>query len=168
MMTLEEERRAAEKWIAKHGVGSLPGQRSETGESSGRQTAGAARWRSETGGLPRQHRDNVSYDAYEGGAEQFELDNPGARWLVGTAGEPTEGELVTRSQVHHVLQLMPAEQVALLYERYLEDGGSSLAEMGKAHGVTKQAMHKRVARATRAFRELWDAHKDDDVLWDES
>jgi hypothetical protein len=166
MMTLEEERRAAEKWIAKHGVGSLPGQRSETGESSGRQHLNLGRLRDDEGGLPRKHREDISYDAYDGGAEMFEQDHPGARWLVGMGNEPTEGELVTRSQVHHVLSMMLPDQVALLYERYLEDGGSSLAQMGAAHGVSKQAMHKRVTRATRAFRELWEAHKDDDITWE--
>lgn len=161
----EKELRDAARFIAKNGVGSLPGERSETGESSGRQTVAPGRLR-ESDGLPRQHRDNLSYDAYEGGPEQFELDHPGARWLVSLGGEPSEGELVTRAKVHHVLSKLSEDQVALLYERHLEGGGSSLSEMGEAHGVSKQAMHKRVARATKAFKDAWDAYSEDDVLWE--
>jgi len=165
-VTIEEERRAAEKWIAKHGVGSLPGQRSDTGESSGRQSVGPGRLHDDDSGLPRKHREDVSYDAGYGGAAFFEEEHPNARWLVAQMSEPTEGELVTRSKVHHILSMLPKEQVELLYEWALEDGGKSFAELGAAHGVSKQAMHKRVGRAVDAFKALWDAHAEDEVLWD--
>lgn len=178
----EKERREAERFIAKHNVGSLPGQRFETGESSGRQSVAPGRLR-EVDGMPRLHRDTLSYDSYErvdrdysggdGGnnngsaAEQFEQDHPEARFItLGVAMGPLDPEeVVKRARMNHVYSFLREEQVDLLRRWGIE--GMTLQEIADEDGVSKQAVHKRLTKAKDAFQAAYAEHWNDETLTEE-
>lgn len=176
-----EDERAAEKadaarFITKEGVGNLPGKRSETGESAGRQTVGHSSNPTqadgaEAGGLPRKHRDDLSYDAYRrltedgepslGGAEAFEEDHPEARFLmVGVAiGGLDYDEMEKRARMNHVYSFLREPQVDILRKWGIE--GMTLEAIAEEEGVSKQAVHKRLTKAKAAFVLAYEAHWND-------
>lgn len=171
----ERELRQAQKFIEKHGVGNLPGKRSETGESSGRQQAGGDGdyWSSglgeaEEGDLPRRHRNTISYDSF-GGLGEYEdwlLDNgKGYTPLVGSnQPQPTLLQLEKRSRMNHVFSFLLPQHVELLYWRHVE--GMTLQEIADQEHVSRQAIHSRLKVAEREFRTQFAAHWNDDVTWE--
>lgn len=184
-MTELESERAAEKdaaaaFIAEHEVGSLPGQRSETGESSGRQTVGPGRLR-EDDGLARLHRDTLSVDGYERldhdysfssgaastPAEQFEEDHPEARFLVvaQAMGSLDYDEVEKRARMNHVYSFLAESQVDILRKWGIE--GMTLEAIATEEGVSKQAVHKRLTKAKAAFVSAYEQHWNDETLTEE-
>ncbi len=165
-----EARRAA-RFIERHGVGSLPGKRSETGESSGRQSLGhggdstVGDRQADDGGLGRKHRDPVSYDSMGGLAhyEDWLLDsNIGYLPLVGTdAPPPTVEDMERRARMHHVFSYLKAEHVFVLERKHLER--MTLQEIADEDGVSRQAIHKRLKKAEDAFRVAFVTHWNDEV-----
>lgn len=151
------EVRKAEKFVRESELGSLPGKRSETGESDGRQRVGGDHNR-EVDGLPRLHRDNLSYSQYEGGPEQFEEDHPEARFItVGAAiGALDYDEVEKRARMNHVYSFLRDEQVDLLRKWGIE--GMTLEGIAAEESVSKQAVHKRLAKAKAAFVAAFEAH----------
>jgi hypothetical protein len=167
---VEAERAATEEaaaaWAAQHQLGNLPGQRSETGESSGRQSVAPGRLRQDDG-LARQHRDPTSIDSYPGGAAQYEEDHPEARFLVVTAslGALDYDEVEKRARMNHVYSFLRDEQVDVLRKWGIE--GMTLEAIALEEGVSKQAVHKRLGKAKAAFVAAYEAHWDDDTLTEE-
>lgn len=169
-----DELREAQEFIAEHGIGNLPGQRFENGESSGRQTAGASGSYStqgredEDGGLPRRHRDDVSYDTF-GSLSEYEdwlLDN-GKGYLPLVGGQqpqPTLRELEKRSRMNHVFSFMQPRHIELLYWRHVE--GMTLQEIADQEHVSRQAIHSRLKVAEREFKVSFAEHWNDHVTWD--
>jgi hypothetical protein len=167
----EEERRAAEKFIAEHELGNIPpepggNQRFDTGESAGRQSVAPGRQR-EDDGLPRMHRDPTSLDSYPGGAVRFEEDHPEARFMVlGAAmGGLDYDEVDKRARMNHVYSFLAERQVDILRRWGIE--GMTLEQMAAEDGVTKQAVHKRLTKARAAFMKAYEAHWNDETLTEE-
>lgn len=168
----ERERRAAQRWTDKHGVGSLPGRRSETGETATRQMVGHS-GDSEEGGsrdeaLPRKHRDAVSYDRFDTLAawEDWMLDS-GVSYtpLVSSAQpEPSMDSLEKRSRMNHVFTFMQPRHVELLYWRHVE--GMTLEAISRQESVSRQAIAKRLAVAEADFKAAFAAHWNDLVTWE--
>lgn len=167
-----EARRAA-RFIERHGLGSLPGRRSETGESSGRQSVGHAANPTQAGrrddSLPRSHRDVLSYDALPGGLQAYEDQvadggtthfNPLVSPYI--AAPPGADEMEQRARMHHVFAFMRPDQVELLYWKHVE--GMTLQAIADQEGVSRQAIHKRLRRADEAFRQAHEDHWQDDPL----
>ena len=170
---LERERRVAQRWADKHGVGSLPGRRSETGETATQQRVGhegdsedaAAR---EADGLPRKHRDTLSYSRFETMEdwEDWLLDN-GQQYMpmVGSAQpEPDMDTLEKRSRMNHVFTFMLPRHVELLYWRHIE--GMTLEAISRQESVSRQAIAKRVGVAEADFKAAFAAHWNDDITWE--
>jgi len=169
----ERERRAAQRWVDKHGVGSLPGRRSETGESNTQQRVGhggdftdpSGR---EDDGLSRPHREPVSYSTFETmeAWEDWLLDN-GQQYtpLVGSAQpEPDMDTLEKRSRMNHVFTFMQPKHVELLYWRHIE--GMTLEAISRQEGVSRQAIAKRLGVAESDFKAAFAAHWNDLITWE--
>lgn len=168
------ERRAAQRWADKHGVGSLPGRRLETGESAMAQRVGhpadptdASEPRSPEG-LPREHRDTLSYSAHET-LDEWELwmldAGRGYTPLVGAnQPQPTMDSLEKRSRMNHVFTYMLPKHVELLYWRHIE--GMTLEAISRQESVSRQAIAKRIAVAEADFKSSFAAHWNDDVTWE--
>ena len=168
------EHKAAQRFVEKNGVGSLPGRRLETGESATQQRVGhEADHTSPTGspdgdGLSRPHREPVSYSGFDSveAWEDWMLDNQ--QWflpMVGVAQPPaTIQSLEKRSRMNHVFTFMLEQHVELLYWRHVE--GMTLGAIAEQEHVTRQAIAKRLAVAEADFKRCFAAHWNDDVTWE--
>lgn len=170
---LQNERRAAQRFADKQGVGALPGRRLETGESATQQRVGhdgdheAAGGR-EDDGMTRRHRDTVSYSRFETmeAWEDWLLDG-GHQYtpLVGSSGpEPTMDTLEKRSRMNHVFTFLQPRHVELLYWRHIE--GMTLEAISRQEGVSRQAIAKRIGVAEADFKAAFAAHWNDLVTWE--
>jgi len=176
-----KELRDAERFIAKHELGSLPGQRFDTGESSGRQSVAPGRLRDDDG-MPRLHRDTVSYDGYKRqdntsrtsadgadvaeGLDAYMEDHPEARFMVvgAAVGGLDYEEVEKRARMNHVYSFIRPEQVDLLRKWGIE--GMTLEAIAEEEKVSKQAVHKRLKKAQAAFKEAYVKHWDDEDILD--
>lgn len=174
----QNEKRRASRFIERHGIGSLPGRRSETGESAGRQSVGhhgdptRPSRALEDGGVARTHRDVLSYDALPGGLAAYEdrmaderggndTFNPLVSPYIGAP--PNQDELEKRARMNHVFSFMREDQVDLLYWKHVE--GMTLQAIADQEGVSRQAIHKRLRRAEAAFAQVHEDHWNDAVLY---
>jgi len=163
----EREQRQAQRWVEKHGVGSMPGRRSETGESAGSDQL--SRHRAARDELGREHRDPVYYESLPGGLAGLEEDFAATGRLfepiMGLAQPaPTLRQLEKRSRMNHVFSFMLAAHIELLYWRHVE--GMTLQEIADQEHVSRQAIHSRLKVAEREFRAAFAAHWNDDVTWE--
>lgn len=169
----QAELRLAQRFAEKQGVGSLPGRRSETGESATAQRVGhtsnstdeSAR---EGDGLARKHRDALSYSGFESmeAWEDWLLDS-GQQYtplVSGVGGHPTMDTLEKRSRMNHVFSFMDPKRVELLYWRHIE--GMTLGEIAEQESVSRQAITKRLRVAEAEFKASFADHWNDDITWE--
>jgi hypothetical protein len=170
---MDRELKAGHRFADKHGVGSLPGRRSETGESDTPQRVGHSGDASAPGGrdsdgLSRPHRDPVSYSAFPSLADWEDwMLAEGEEYLplVGMpGGGPTVGELEKRSRMNHVFSFMRPDHVELLYWRHVE--GMTLEAIARQEEVSRQAIAKRLNVAEAAFKTSFAEHWNDDITWE--
>lgn len=169
---MRKERKAAERFAEKHGIGSLPGRRLETGETAHQQQVGhhgnpgVPTGREE--GVPRRHRDDVSYSIFDS-MEQYEdwLLDTGMNYIPMTASgqpAPSMDQLEKRARMNHVLDFLDPGRVELLQWRHVEN--MTLQEIANQEGVSKQAILKRLQVAEADFKAAFAEHWNDDVLWE--
>ena len=158
-MTTRKELRAAKRFLSKHGIGSLPGPRSPTGESAGDQRSGyfAGFDRADTG--ETGGRRLVSYDGFPT-LEAWEdwMVSQGHQYqpMVGGAHPTQMEQLEKRARMKHVLSYMLPDHIELLHARHVE--GRTLDDIGKEHGVSRQAIIKRLRTAEADFRRYFAEH----------
>lgn len=169
------ERKAAERFAEKHGVGALPGRRLRTGESAERLQVGhdSNETKSalfEPGAVPRKNRDTLSYDGHPGGVAGMEEHR--ARHgdmfepiMGGMGGSPTLDTLEKRARMQHVLSFMDVVRVDLLYRRHVE--GMTLEAIAREDARSRQSVMKRLRVAEQDFKREFGAHWNDTVLWEE-
>ncbi len=164
---VNRERAAALRFIDEFEVGSLPGHRSETGESAGAQRVGhssnptsPARQGTDTGDLPRKHRDTLSYDSM-GGLSNFEeylLDNNQQYLpLVSADAPPPDFETMDRrARMNHCLSFLTEGQRRDIERKHLEQ--MTLQQIADEDKCSRQAVHKRLKRAEVAFQASYAEH----------
>lgn len=166
----QDEQRHAEKWIAKHGVGSLPGPRRDNGESASQERSdwlsGADRGQTgATGGS----RSLTSYDQFDTPEawEDWMLDagNPYLPLVGGSVAEATMDQLEKRARMRNVLSRLLPAHVELLFERHVR--GRTLDDIAEEHFVTRQAIIKRLRVAEQDFRREFGLHWLDHVEVDQ-
>lgn len=169
----QRDQRVAQRWADEHDVGNMPGARSETGESSGKQSVGhsgdpSSMSRGANDDLPRKHRDDVSYSGFASvdDFEQWMLEQGGGYLALvgGGEGHPTMATLEKRARMNHVLSYMDPNRVELLYWKFIE--AMTLEEIAVTEGVSKQAISKRLKVASDEFMREFAEHWNDDTPWE--
>lgn len=159
------ELRSAARWIAKHGIGSLPGRRLTTGESASQERSdwlgGRDRIETGTGG---SHSKFVSYGQFPTleAWEDWMLDT-GQKYvpLVGGATPSGLEQVEKRARMAHVLSFLLPEHQELLFERHVKQ--RTLDDIAAEHCVTRQAIIKRLKVAEQDFKRAFGQHWNDPV-----
>lgn len=178
------ERRQAQQWLRRHAgaEGSLPPHRRlATGE-------GAARERSDyvtglalfdvlsgrgrvVGTATNKGSRPVSYSSMwgEGGEEGgLVLLEEGFDIHALTGFPPRTAEQVALdARVAHVLSFLREDRAELLRERFMYDGGHTLADIAEGAGVSRQAIAKRLKYAVADFAAAYAAHLYDPIEFEE-
>lgn len=163
------ELRKAERWIKKHGIGNVPGRRTEVGETDTQERSewlgGADRISSGTGGSHSKFVSYSQFDTLEAWEDWMLTDGMRYTPLVGGATPSSLDIIEKRARMAHVLTFLPPEHVELLFERHVRQ--RTLDSIAAEHYVTRQAIIKRLKVAEQDFRRAFGEHWNDPIDWKE-
>jgi predicted DNA-binding protein YlxM (UPF0122 family) len=171
--TRAQELRRAKRWLAKHGIGSLPPkQRAETGESLEPQRSD---WLAgpDRPSLPTHLRGGgrtrvVSY-SWADSLEAWEewMSEAGRAFLpVNGGGELTLEQVEKQARLQHVLEFLLPMHVDLLFARFAEQ--RTLDDIAEEFGISRQAVIKRLRVAVQDLKREIAAHWNDPLSIEEA